>query len=109
MKFLRKLGIPKTKKQVKRLVGFVQYYRDFIPHLGEKLFPFYKLLKKDKDFILEDEHYEGMETLKNYLLTTTTLMLRMAQTEKQFVIFCDASFHGAGFVHKIEELNQDKR
>ena len=50
-----------------------------------------------------------METLKNDLITTTTLMLRMAQTEQQFVILCDASFHGAGFVPRIEELHQDKR
>ena len=39
-KFLSKLTMPKTVKQVKRLVGFLQFWRDFIPNLGEKLLPF---------------------------------------------------------------------
>ena len=109
MKFVSKLRIPKTTKQVKRLIGFVQHYRDFIPNLGEKFLPFYKLLKKDTVFIKEDTHYKGIEAMKNDLLTATTLTLRMTQTEKQFVILYDASFHSAGFVLMIEDFHQDKR
>ena len=46
-KFLDKLKMPKTTKQVKRLIGFTQFFRNYIPNLGEKSMSFYKLLKKD--------------------------------------------------------------
>ena len=36
-KFLDKLKMPKTSEQVKRLLGFTQFFRNYIPNLGEKL------------------------------------------------------------------------
>ena len=44
-KFLDKFKMPKTTKQVKRLIGFTQFFRNYIPNLGEKLMSFYKLLQ----------------------------------------------------------------
>ena len=35
--FLSTLKIPKTPKQIGRFIGFFQYFRTFIPNLGEKL------------------------------------------------------------------------
>ena len=55
-KFLSKLTMPKTVKQVKRLIGILQFWRDFIPNLGEKLLPFYKLLRKNVEQFITDEH-----------------------------------------------------
>ena len=45
--FLSKLRFPKTKKALQRYLGFVNYYRNYIPRMAEKLQPFYKLLKTD--------------------------------------------------------------
>ena len=45
--FLSKLRFPKTKKALQRYLGFVNYYRNYIPKMAEKLHPFYKLLKTD--------------------------------------------------------------
>ena len=45
-KVLRTLEIPKSVKQVKRLIGFLQFFRNFIPNLNEHLIAFYKLLRK---------------------------------------------------------------
>ena len=43
--FLQKLRFPKSKKALQRYLGFVNYYRIYIPRMAEKLNPFYKLLK----------------------------------------------------------------
>ena len=43
--FVDKLRFPKSKKALQRYLGFVNYYRNYIPRMSEKLNPFYKLLK----------------------------------------------------------------
>ena len=45
--FLDKLRFPKSKKAVQRYLGFVNYYRNYIPRMAEKLNPFYKMLKME--------------------------------------------------------------
>ena len=45
--FLAKLRFPKSKKALQRYLGFVNYYRNYIPGMAEKLHPFYKLLKTE--------------------------------------------------------------
>ena len=45
--FLDKLRFPKSKKALQRYLGFVNYYRNYIPRMAEKLNPFYKLLKME--------------------------------------------------------------
>ena len=44
-KCLGQIRMPNTVKQMERLIGFVQFFRNFIPNLGQKLLPFYKLLR----------------------------------------------------------------
>ena len=43
--FLDKLRFPQSKKSLQRHLGFVNYYRDYIPRMAELLNPFYKLPK----------------------------------------------------------------
>ena len=43
--FLNKVRFPKSKKALQRYLGFVNYYRNYILRMAEKLNPFYKLLK----------------------------------------------------------------
>ena len=42
-KFLGQIRMPNAVKQMKGLIGFVQFFQNFIPNLGQKLLPFYKL------------------------------------------------------------------
>ena len=49
-KILSKMKMPQTVKQVKRLIGFVQFFRNHIPKLNEILIPFYELLQKSAFF-----------------------------------------------------------
>ena len=46
--FLEKTKFPKSKKALQRYLGFLNYYRHYIPRLSEKLTPFFQLLKKTK-------------------------------------------------------------
>ena len=102
-KFLRNIRMPQTAKQVKRLIGFVQFFRNYMPSLGDKLLPFYKLLKQDVEFRILDEHRKGLEVLKHDLLQATTITLRLPKPDLQYVILCDASCHGTGFVLMVED------
>ena len=101
--------MPNTVKQVKRLIGFVQFFRNFIPNLGQKLLPFFKLLRKENVFTITNDHHESLNTLKADLTRATDLTLRLAKPGLQFVILCDASFHGTGFVLMIEDYLIDKK
>ena len=108
-KFLSKLTMPKTVKQVKRLIGFLQFWRDFIPNLGEKLLPFYKLLRKNVEHFITDEHDKNLEILKTDLQKATNLTLRLAKPGLQYVLLCDASYYGSGFVLMIEDYILDQK
>ena len=57
--FLGQIRMPNTVKQVKRLIGFVQFFRNFIPNLGQKLLPFYNLLRKENVFTITNDHHES--------------------------------------------------
>ena len=99
-KFLDKLKMPKTTKQVKRLIGFTQFFRNYIPNLGKKLMSFYKVLKKDA---VTEEHVKALEVIKKDLMEATNVTLRLLKPGLQYVILCDASYHGAGFVLMVED------
>ena len=108
-KFLEKIRMPATVKKVKRLIGFVQFFRSFIPNLGEKLLPFYKLLRKDSEFKTTQDHFDALELLKTDLINATKSTLRLPKPGLQYVILCDASFHGTGFVLMVEDYLLDQK
>ena len=101
--------MPETVKQVKRLIGFVQFFRSFMPNLGQKLLPFYKLLRKDVEFKTTKEHSEALDVLKTDLRNATNSTLRLAKPGLQYVLLCDASYHGTGFVLMIEDYLLDQQ
>ena len=101
--------MPNTVKQVKRLIGFVQFFRNFIPNHGQKLYSFCKLLRKENVLTITNGHQESFNTLKADLTRALDLTLRLAKPGFGYVILCDASFHGTGFVLFIEELLIDQK
>ena len=88
--------MPNTVKQVKRLIGFLQFFRNFIPNLGEKLIPFYQLLKKQTEVQINEEHKQKLEILKKDLRKAKQRTLRLPRSGLQYFILCDASYHGTG-------------
>ena len=91
--------MPKTIKQVKRLIGFSQFFRNYMPELGTKLMPFYYLLMKDRELVTTEKHRKKLATIKQQdLLRATGITLRLPKPRQQHVILCNASYHGSVFV-----------
>ena len=42
-KFFGQIRMPDTVKKVKHSIGFVHFFQNIIPNLGQKIFTFYKL------------------------------------------------------------------
>ena len=104
--FLRTFKMPKNVKQTKRMIDFFNFYKAFIPELGEKLLPFYRLLKKETDFEINEEHNIMLKKLTQDLQSACEISLRLPMTNRQYVIMADASFYAAGFVLMIEDYTQ---
>ena len=103
-KFLKTMKMQRTVKQVKRLIGFYHFFRNFLPNLNETLLPFYKLLKFNAEFFINDEHLKALEKLQEKLLSATKMTLRLAKLNQQYVVLTDASYYQAGFVLMIGDF-----
>ena len=101
--FLKKLQIPQTEKQVR------QFYKSFIPRFCEKLPPFYNILHKEHDIVIETIHCESIfEGLKHELKGICQMTLRLTKSRCQCVTLGDTSLYEAGFVLMIEDYATSK-
>ena len=94
--FLNKLRFGKSKKALQRYLGFVNYYRNYIPRIAEKLNPFYKLLKTEVPMNITAELKETFDSVNKALSDACELSLKQPIPGKQFVLMTDASFRSAG-------------
>ena len=97
------MKLPATVRQIKRLVNIVLFFRSFSPNLAHNLMPCYKLLRKDVEFELQDDHFESFDTIKKDLLQTTKTILRLPKPGQQYILLCDASYYTSDFVLMIED------
>ena len=105
-KFLEKVKFPRSKKALQRYIGFLNYYRNYIPRLAERLTPFFQLLKttdaKTKIPITPNIMKEFRE-INKALDRCCQLALRQPIPGKQLVLMTDASFQAAGYAVLIED------
>ena len=105
-KFLERVKFPRSKKALQRYIGFLNYYRNYIPRLAERLTPFFQLLKttdaKTKIQITHDIMKEFRE-INEALDRCCQLALRQPLPGKQLVLMIDASFQAAGYAVLIED------
>ena len=87
----------------------MQLFRNFILNLGQKLLPSYKLLRKENAFSITNARHKSPNTLKADLTRATDLTLSLAKPGLQYVILCDNSFNGTGFVLMIENYLIDQK
>ena len=107
-KFLANVRFPKSKKQVQRYIGFVNYYRNYIPRLSETLLGFYELLKADKQIKVTEELLDHYKAINAALAEACGLALKQPITGRQYVLMTDASFRASGYALMIEEENDKK-
>ena len=105
---LDKLRFPKSKKALQRYLGFVNYYRIYIPGMAEKLNPFYKLLKTEVPINITSELKETFDSVNKALSDAFELALKQPIPGKQLVLMTDASFKSAGYALMIED-NPDQK
>ena len=96
----------KSQKALQRYFGFLNYYRNYIPRLAERLTPFFQLLKttdsKTKIPITPDIMKEFWEINKAFD-RCCQLALRHSLPGEQLVLMTDASFQAAGYAVLIED------
>ena len=110
-KFLEKIKFPRSKKALQRYIGFLNYYRNYIPTLAERLTPFFQFLKtsdaKAKIPITPDIMKQFRE-LNEALNRCYQVALRQPLPDKQLVLMTDASFQAAGYAVLIEHDPKQK-
>ena len=106
--FFNKLRFPKSKKALQRYLGFVMYYRSYIPRMAEKLNPFYKLLKAEVPINITSELKQTFDSVNKALKDACQLALKQPIPGKQLVPMTDASFRSAGYALMIED-NPDQK
>ena len=106
--FLYKLRFPKSNKALQRYLGFVNYYRNYIPRMAEKPNPFYKLLRTEEPIKISSELKETFDSVNKALSDVCELALKQPTPGKQLVLMTDASFRSAGYALMIED-NPDQK
>ena len=101
--FLEKTKFPKSKKALQRYLGFLNYYRNYIPRLSEKLIPFFQLLKNDEKVLVTQELVEHFNEINRDLDRCSQLALKQPLPKKQLVLMTDASFTAAGYAILTED------
>src|SRR3954462_15791281 len=87
---------PKTVKQVRSFLGLASYCRRFVENFSKIARPLTNLLHKGVKFEWTDKCQESIQALKDKL--TSPPVLAPLDTQKDFVIYCDASRQGLGCV-----------
>ena len=104
--FLEKVKFPRSKKALQRYIGFLNFYRNYIPRLAKRLTPFFQLLKttdaKTKIPITPDIMKEFRQ-INEALDPCCQLALRQILPGKQLVFMTHASFQAAGYAVLIED------
>ena len=105
-KFLKKVKFPGSKKKLQRYIGFLNYYRNYIPRLAERLAPFFQLLKTTEvkaKFPITADIMKEFREINEALDQCCQLALAKPLPGKQLVLMTDASFQAAGYAVLIED------
>ena len=87
--FLSKLRFPKSKKTLQVYIGYLNYYRNYIPRLSERVSPFFKLLKETSKFYVPTNLVEAFTNLNKLLENSCQLALKQPLKNKQLIAMSD--------------------
>ena len=98
VKAIQDMPVPTTKRKVRSLIGFLNFYRRFIPHFSEIASPLTDLTAKSapNKVIWTDQHQQAFDTLKKVIITYP--VLRNPDFDKMFILQTDSSDRGIGAV-----------
>ena len=102
-KFLKNIKLATSVKSLQRYIGLVQFYRQYLPRLAEKLVPLYQLLQQNVKYVLTQVRKDAIFNINENLANAAKMSLRLQLPDKQLVIMCNASEHAAGYILLIED------
>ena len=92
------LQVPKTKKQVRSIIGLVNFYAKFIMNISDLLYPLFDLTKKGRPerVIWNDHCRRSLERIQELIRSEPTLII--PNIKHHFFVQTDASGTGLGCV-----------
>lgn len=93
---VKSLPAPTTKKLCERRLGFLGYFRRFVPGFAELSKPLEELTKDDVPFIWTEVHENAFQELKKRLLESARLNHFLPNQEA--ILECDGSLEGVGAI-----------
>jgi hypothetical protein len=94
---LNSLPVPKSTKDVKRVLGAFNFVRKWIPRFSSITKPLHKLTAKGTKFSWRQEHQRSFDQLKEAAATATNMTLPQTDDPLQsYVVIVDASKLGYG-------------
>ena len=102
---IKDLKSPTCVKEVRQVLGIVNYYGRFIESLASKADPLYNLLRKDMKFRWTEKHETALQNIKDSILERKALAPFQLDKEALIKLKCDASGQGMGAV--LEQLQED--
>ena len=86
---LQQMPAPTDLTEVRKFLGFVGYYRKFIPKYSDIARPLTKLTRKDTPFEWSKACQVALEKLKEYLLKEP--ILKYPKPDQPYILYTDAS------------------
>lgn len=103
---IRKFRAPKSKEELRSLLGLVTYVGKFIPNLAAIAEPLRKLLKKDEKFVWNEATEKALGKIVAIMANCKTLAY--FDPSKETVLVTDASDYGLGAV-LIQKTTEGER
>ena len=98
--------VPKNTKQVRQFLGFVNFYRKFIPKYSIIAHPLNVLLRRDVAFKWNPQCQEAFDRLKSALVNPP--VLAHADVKKPFILTTDASTSAIGWtLSQLDDNNKE--
>lgn len=97
--------VPKTEKEIRSFLGMANYYRRFIPNYAKLASPISSLLKKDVKLEWSPLCQSSFDSIKFAL--SSPPVLAYPDTQKPFILTCDASDFAIGYT--LSQLDNNKK
>ena len=104
---IKKLSVPTTQKQVRQILGKINFYHKYIPDSAVTLDPLHNLLRKNQKFIWTERCQKAFDKIKALLCSQP--ILTIFDNNLPIRIYTDASIEGLGAVLKQPQENGEEK
>ena len=104
---IKKFLVPTTQKQVRQILGKINFYHKYIPDSAVTFFPLHNLLRKNQKFIWTERCQKAFDKIKALLCSQP--ILTIFDNNLPIRIYTDASIEGLGAVLKQPQENGEEK